>query len=184
MRLNLTIAALVLAVCPGLARPEVLDSAAHGFTLKMTLEIAATPDTVYRRLIHVGDWWDSSHTFSGDSHNLSIEEKPSGCFCEKLPNQGFVRHMQVVFLIPGKTLVLNGGLGPLMMLGTTGAMTIQLSGTAGGTKLDVGYAVAGYAKDGMNNWAAKVDAVLAQQFTRLKSYTERGPEGLKPSKQP
>ncbi|HTM50103.1 MAG TPA: hypothetical protein VL285_15525 [Bryobacteraceae bacterium] len=70
--------------------------------------------------------------------------------CEKLPNQGFVRHMQVVFLIPGKMMVLNGELGPLMTLGTTSAMTIQLAGNAGGTKLDVGCGVAGYTKDGMN----------------------------------
>jgi hypothetical protein len=67
--------------------------------------------------------------------------------------------MQVVFLIPGKMMVLNGGLGPLMTLGTTGAMTIQLTGNAGGTKLD-----------------AAVHS--AENLHRA------GPEGLKPSKQP
>jgi hypothetical protein len=57
----------------GLTAAEVADSSAGGFTVKTTLSIQAAPDEVYRRLIHIGDWWDSEHTFSGDAHNLSIE---------------------------------------------------------------------------------------------------------------
>jgi hypothetical protein len=67
------------------ATAEVGDSSAGGFTVKLTYSIQAAPDEVYRRLIHIGDWWDSEHTFSGDAHNLTIEEKAGGCFCEKLP---------------------------------------------------------------------------------------------------
>src|SRR5260221_553575 len=110
----------------------------------------------------------------GDSHNLSIEEKPMGCFCEKLPNQGAVRHMEVVYLVPGKSLVLSGALGPLQSLAATGSMTIQLSAAEGGTKLAVGYAVTGYLPAGMNTWAAPVDAVITEQFSRLKNLVERG----------
>ncbi len=98
---------------------EVADSASNGFTLKTTIQIQAPPDTVYRRLIQVGDWWDPAHTFSGDAKNLSIDEKPTGCFCEKLANGGGVRHLEVVFLAPGKRLVLSGGLGPLQSMGAT-----------------------------------------------------------------
>ncbi len=29
-----------------------------------------------------------------------------GCFCERLPNQGGVRHMEVVYLDPGKVLAM------------------------------------------------------------------------------
>src|SRR5713226_4851354 len=99
------------------AKADVVDSAPNGFTIKVTLQIQAPPKDVYRQLIHnVGDWWSSAHTFSGDAHNLSIEEKPMGCFCEKLPNEGSVRHMEVVYLAPGKALVLSGALGPLQSL--------------------------------------------------------------------
>ena len=44
----------------------------------------------------------------------------------------------------------------------------------GGTKLEVTYAVAGYLPAGMNTWAAPVDGVLEEQFTRLKNYVETG----------
>src|SRR5207247_9806349 len=145
MKVNAALAALVLALSPTVAKPEVADSSANGFTVKTTFTINATPDDVYRRLIHnVGDWWDPAHSYSGDSHNLSIEEKPMGCFCEKLPNRGAVRHMEVVFLMPGKTLRMTGAMGPLQSIAAAGNMTIQLSPAAGATKMELTYAVPGY----------------------------------------
>lgn len=158
---------------------EVADSGSNGFTIKTTLTIQASPEGVYRHLIRVGEWWDPTHTFSGDSHNLTIEEKPGGCFCEKLPNQGGVRHMQVVYVDPGKTLRMIGGLGPLQSMAATGSMTIGLSPAGNGTKLELTYAVTGYAPGGMNNLAAPVDSVLTQQFTRLKNYVEHGDPAAK-----
>jgi len=166
------VAALALLAVSG--RADVVDSAANGFTVRTTLQIQAAPDAVYRRLIHIEDWWNSQHTFSGDAKNLSIEEKPGGCFCEKLPNGGGVRHMEVLFFAPGKTLVLRGGLGPLQSIGATGAMSIQLTPSDGGTKLQVTYAVTGYLAAGMNTLAAPVDSVLAEQFTRLENLIEHG----------
>ncbi len=165
-------AILTLAAIPAAA--EVVDSASNGFTAKTVLQIQAAPDAVYRSLIQVGAWWNPAHTFSGDAKNLSIEEKPAGCFCEKLPNGGGVRHMEVVFFAPGKTLVLSGGLGPLQSIGASGAMSIQLAPSEGGTKLQVTYAVAGYLAAGLNTYAAPVDSVLAEQFGRLKNLIENG----------
>ncbi|HXB21574.1 MAG TPA: hypothetical protein VNV88_09345, partial [Candidatus Solibacter sp.] len=109
-----------------------------------------------------------------DSHNLYIEEKPMGCWCEKLPKQGSVRHMEVVFLSPGARIVMVGGLGPLQSMATTGTMIFQLSPADGETRLAVTYTVAGYLPAGLNTLAAPVDAVLGQQFTRLKNVMEKG----------
>jgi uncharacterized protein YndB with AHSA1/START domain len=181
MKISAALAAIVLALSPTPAKTEVADSSANGFTVKAAVTINATPDDVYHRLIHnVGDWWDPAHSFSGDSHNLSIAEKPMGCFCEKLPNGGSVRHMEVVFLAPGKRLGMTGALGPLQSIAAAGNMTIQLSSAAGGTKVEVTYAVTGYTPKGMNTWAAPVDSVLTQQFTRLKAHVEGGEKALKP----
>jgi uncharacterized protein YndB with AHSA1/START domain len=164
----------ILALMPA-ARAEVADSSANGFTVKITQVIQAPPEEVYRRFIrNVGDWWNPEHTYSNNAHNLSIEEKAMGCFCERLPNQGGVRHMQVLYLDPGKIVVLTGALGPLQSLAATGTMTVQFSPAAGGTKFDVNYAVAGYLAAGMKSWAAPVDAMLSEQFTRLKIYVEHG----------
>jgi len=53
------------------------------------------------------------------------------------------------------------------------APTIQIAPADGGSKVDVTYAVAGYLAGGLNSWAAPVDGVLKEQFTRLKSYVEK-----------
>lgn len=153
----------------------VSDSALNGFTVKISLPVQAPPDRVYKSLVqNVAAWWDSEHTFSGDARNMSIDEKPMGCFCEKLPNAGAVRHMEVVYFSPGKSLVMLGGLGPLQSLATTGSLTIMLAPAGDGTRLDVTYAVGGYRDGGLNQLAAPVDGMLTQQFTRLKNYVERG----------
>ena len=179
MKLNAPLATIVLLLCPGWSLSEVADSSTNGFTVKTSFVIQASPEQVYRKLVrNVVDWWNPEHTFSGDAHNLTIEEKPMGCFCEKLPNQGTVRHMELIYFAPGKALVFSGSLGPLHSLAATGSMAIQFSPAEGGTKLGVAYAVAGYVPGGMNTWAAPVDSVITEQFTRLKNYIERGSAAL------
>ena len=169
------LAATILALAPRPAICDVADSSASGFTLKTTVQIQATPAEVYRKLVfNVGDWWDSHHTFSGNSHNLTLESKAQGCFCEKLPDQGGVRHMEVVMAAPGGKLVLLGGLGPLQGLAVTGVMTFQLTASPDGAKLDVTYAVGGYLPTGLNAFAKPVDGVLTGQIARLKNFVEHG----------
>jgi len=174
-KFSVRFAAAAILLCPGWAFAEIADSSANGFTVKTSIAIQASPAEVYRRLVHnVGDWWSAQHTFSGDARNLTIEEKPMGCFCETLPDQGAVRHMEVLRFAPGKTLVLSGAIGPLQSLAASGTMTIQLSPGDAGTTMEVTYAVAGYLAAGMNTWAAPVDSVVTEQFTRLKNYVEHG----------
>jgi hypothetical protein len=167
--------AVVLLVISVAACGAVLDSSASGFTVRTTLTINAASTEVYQRLIHnIGEWWNPAHTFSQDAHNLRIEDHPGGCLCEKLPNDGFVRHFELINLAPNKRVVFSGALGPLQSLAATGTMQIQLSAVEGGTKFEVTYTVAGYTANGMNSWAAPVDAVTGEQFTRLKRYVETG----------
>ena len=180
MRINAVLAVFIFALAPSWATAAVADASANGFTVKVTLRVQAPPDDVYRRIIrNVGDWWNPSHTFSGSSRNLIIEERAMGCFCEKLPNHGVVRHMEVLYFAPGERLKLSGALGPLQSMAAAGTMDIQLSASEGATKLEVTYAVTGYLPAGMNTWAAPVDSVITEQFTRLKNYAERGDPAAK-----
>jgi hypothetical protein len=175
----------LLALAAGGLRGDVVDSAAGGFTVKITVAIAAPPDEVYGKLVgNVGDWWSKEHTYSGDSRNLSIEEKPGGCFCEKVPGGG-AKHMEVVNFAPGKMLVMHGALGPLQTMAASGSMLVQLAAANGGTNLVLTYAVTGYSSRGLNTLAAPVDMVLTQQVTRLKNLVERGDASkAEPSRQP
>ena len=111
MRVACAVALSFLAIGP--AGGAVADSGANGFTVKISVVIHAAPEEVYQKLVHnVGEWWSSDHTFSGDAHNLTIDDKPMGCWCEKLTTGG-ARHMEVVLAAKGKALVMSGGMGPL-----------------------------------------------------------------------
>jgi uncharacterized protein YndB with AHSA1/START domain len=170
---------VLILVCASLPAPlaaTVADQNANGFTIRIsTIVRAAPPELVYDRLVHnVGDWWSSDHTVSQDSHNLSLEDKPMGCFCEKLPGGGGVRHAEVIMVMPNKLLVMSGALGPLQKFGDTGTLTIVLEPVHKDTRIELVYAVGGYLSGGLNTWAAPVDSVLTEQITRLKNYVETG----------
>ena len=165
----------VSLLCCVIAPAEVADSGQGGFTVKIATTIYASPQVVYDRLIHnVGDWWSPDHTFSNDSHNLSIEDKVAGCFCEKIPNGGGVRYGEVIMIMPVKLLVISGALGPLQKFGTTGTLTLAILPVHKDTRVELTYVVGGYASGGLETWAAPVDKVLTEQMTRLKSYAETG----------
>lgn len=165
---------IVLFAGMNAVRAGVTDSSALGFTVKHTIVIAADPSEVYRSLVaDVGSWWDSVHTFSGNAHDLSIDDRAGGCFCEKLENGGSVRHLEVVFAAPGKTLRMRGALGPLQSMAVTGSMTWIFSKAGTGTKLDVTYSVGGYRPGSLQTMVPLVDRVLVEQIERLKKYVEK-----------
>lgn len=176
MRLRTLILAFVCVSLPAALSADVADQAPNGFTLRISTIIrAAPPEVVYAKLVHnVGDWWSSAHTVSNDAHNLSIDDRPMGCFCEKLPYGGGVRHAEVIMVMPNKLLVLSGALGPLQKFGATGTLTIVLEPMHKDTRVEMVYAVGGYLPDGLNTWAAPVNKVLTEQLGRLKSYVETG----------
>ena len=107
---------------PGVRPRGVLEATPGGFALKTTVTIAAPGNRVYDALTRPWDGVGPGHTYSGDAANLSIDPRPGGCFCERgMPKQGGVQHAMVVLAIPGKTLRLVGGLGPLQDAGLAAA---------------------------------------------------------------
>ncbi len=165
------------------ATAEVVDSAANGFTLKTTIEIAAPPTKVYETMVgQIGAWWDPDHTFSGDADNLYLEARVNGCFCETLGGEGGVRHLTVVYVEPGKLVRLTGGLGPLQQAGVAGAMSWSFATAAAGTTLEFTYSVGGYVSGGLAGWAVPVDSVWQDLLGRLKRTVESGsPDPQAPS---
>ena len=172
--IGLLIAALSLAA-PSLARAEVVEASPTALSIRIVTEVAAPPATVYAALVNrVGAWWDSEHTWSGRSANLSIVGRAGGCFCETLPSGGSVEHLAVIWADPGKTLRMKGALGPLQELAVTGTMTWAFSEKAGRSVLELTYVVAGYRRGGLEPLAQPVDQVLGAQMNRLKRYVESG----------
>ncbi len=166
------VAALALSI-PTALPAGIVDQSAAGFTVKSAVTVRVAPRDAYRALVQgIAKWWHPGHTFSGSAANLSLDDRPGGCFLEKLPGGGHVRHMAVVFAAPGRTLRLSGGLGPLQGVAASGALTWTFAPADTGTKIEMEYVVGGYAPGGIQAFAAPVDRVLGEQLARLKAFIE------------
>jgi len=153
------------------ADADIVNAATAGFTVKIVESVPAPAARVYQALTErIGSWWDKDHTWSGNAANLSIDPRPGGCFCERLPGGG-VQHMIVIYADRGKLLRMSGGIGPLQDLAVTGVMSWVLTETAGKTTIEVTYKVGGYAPGGgVGALATPVDMVLTAQVKRLAQF--------------
>ncbi len=166
-----SIASLLLSMA---ATAEVVESSTATMKIREVIELPAPVDKAYASFVKIGSWWDKEHTFSGDAANLSLDARPGGCFCEKLPDGGGVLHLTVVFVAPSQRIILSGALGPLQATGVTGAMSFSFVAKPSGSELLLVYNVGGYYPNGLQSVAPNVDLILAQQMQRLKSLIETG----------
>lgn len=167
--------ALVVVLLASLTTPataEVRAVASSGFELEHRIETRLEPARLYRLLGDVGSWWSDAHTYSGKAANLSLDLRPGGCWCEKLPDGGGIEHMRVLQAQPGKGLLLYGGLGPLINEAAVGAMNWTVSPSGTGSTLVMTYRVAGFYKADGAKWATLVDQVLGTQMKNLHKTAE------------
>ena len=158
--------AALLAGTP--ASAEVATSSDNGFVSHNEVLVAASPEVAWEALVRPGGWWNSEHTYSGDAANMRIEPKPGGCFCEVVPaSNGEIEHMRVIYVVPGSTLRLSGGLGPLQSEAVTGVLTITLKPEGEMTRISWDYVVGGYMRMPMSQMAPIVDQVVREQLLRL-----------------
>jgi uncharacterized protein YndB with AHSA1/START domain len=176
---------ILFAILAGPLRGEVVETTAAGFLVRNTITIKASSANVYAALTdRVGGWWDPAHTFSHEARNLSLDAKPGGCFCERLPDGGGVQHMSVVYASPDKLLRLTGAIGPLQEAALVGTMTWTLLQTSGGTAVEVSYTVGGFRAGGFRDIPTVVDGVLRGQLARLRAFVETGrPDGPAPPRE-
>lgn len=150
------------------AKAAVIDSTPGGFTLENSEVVPVDADTAWKALVDdVGQWWPADHTWWGDASKLSIQDRVGGCFCEINGHQQ-AWHMSVVFVDPGKTLRMTGGLGPLQGMAVSGALEFRLAPVeGGGTRITLWYRAGGYTPDDLSRFAPVVDRVQALQLGGL-----------------
>jgi hypothetical protein len=170
-------AACFLGFCwAGPARAEVAAASPGGFLVQSEAVVAATPDRVWRALIHPERWWSPEHTYSGDADRFSFEPRAGGCWCERWGDQS-VEHGRVVLVMERegvRTLRLVGALGPLQDLGVSGVLTYVIAPDPNGAKITMSYRVAGDAGLRLDQLAPLVDRVIMEQFGRLGRYSASG----------
>jgi hypothetical protein len=170
---RLAVCALAALLLAATAEAKVTAKSATGFVVEQKAELKTDAKTATDAFLKVGSWWSSDHTYSGDAKNLAIEVKPGGCWCETLPNGGFVQHMTLVNKAPG-ILVFAGGLGPLQFMGVAGSMTVNFKTANGTTTVTLRYDVGGRDDKNFEEISKGVDAVLAEQFARYAKYVATG----------
>ena len=171
---------LALVMLSGTAAQSEPQVTANGFLVKFDASVNAPRAKVYDALVgQIGSWWNPEHTYSHDAKNLSVDARPGGCFCEKLPNGGGIEHLRVVYVAPPRAVRFSGGLGPLQASGVAGSMTWKVTDDSDSTRLELSYSVGGFIQGGFEKIAPAVEAMLREQFERLKLFVETG----KPTKQ-
>ncbi|HVK81991.1 MAG TPA: ATPase [Verrucomicrobiae bacterium] len=159
-----------------LAQAEVAAASPSAFLIQAEAETSATPAQAWRALGQLSRWWNSDHTYSGDSARMSVDLRAGGCWCERWDGQS-VEHGRVVVIMAHegvRTLRFNSALGPLQELGVSGVLTFTIEPHASGAKIKMSYRVAGDAGLGLDQIAPVVDTVLMEQFGRLIRFSTSG----------
>lgn len=110
IRSLLAAAAILFAAAP--AQAEVVSRNENGFTLRFSTTAEIDPADIPGALQALPDWWEASHTYSGDSRNLSLDLTPGGCWCEKLPDNPTFDHGRTVSVAADR-IVFDAPFGPL-----------------------------------------------------------------------
>ncbi len=179
MRLATVAAAWMCVVAaPGL-HAEVVETTADRFVTRATASVKAPPLAAWLALTKPGDWWNSTHSWSGDAKNMTLTPQGGGCFCERIPvgdsgnasaMEGSARHAEVLQAFPMKVLRMRGGFGPLQGEPANGVLTITLKEVPGGTRLMWEYNVGGPMRYKIAELAPAVDGVMTEQLKRLQAH--------------
>ena len=146
---------------------EVLSSSKNGFSIQIEVIANTSQKRAYKQFLKVGQWWNSEHTWFGESKYLKISPTVGGCFCEKNGNKQ-ATHMTVSYVNPNNEIRMTGGLGPLQAMGLHGGMTWKFDEIEPNkTKITHTYNVSGYSKDGLTALAPIVDSVQKIQVNSL-----------------
>ena len=166
--------ALALALSCHTAGAAVKDATEGGFTVENTEVVPVDADAAWKALVHdIDRWWPKDHSWWGAESKLSIDARAGGCFCE-MAGARQAQHMAVMFVDPGKTLRMTGGLGPLQGMGLDGALEFRLApADGGGTRITMFYRAGGYTPDDLSKFAPVVDKVQAQQLHGLAEFLRK-----------
>jgi hypothetical protein len=161
----------LLALCllaAGQLSAELTRSGEQAFTVEHGITTTAAPYVAWRTLTaHIDQWWNPAHSWSGDAANLYMKTERGGCFCERLPGDGHVEHLRIIYLAPGAEIRFSGALGPLQTMAVDGRMLWKIEAVEGGSQVTFTYHVFGHPEGGLAGIAPAVDGVIGEQLQRL-----------------
>ncbi len=81
--------------------------------------------------------------------------------------------MPVVFVDPGKTLRMTGGLGPSQRMGLSGTPEWSFAEEKGGTRITLWYRAGGHAPDDLHKFVPVIDQVQGLQLGGWADYPRK-----------
>jgi len=171
--LRIALCLLLAAAAPAAAHAEINAAASDGFLIVHSARIDAAPARIYALLPAIGRWWGSSHTYSGDAANLTLDPEAGGCFCERWKD-GSIAHGRVILALRDQLLRIDTALGPLQSKAVTGVLSFQLVPDGKATVLTLAYRANGASASALDKDASAVDRVLGEQFARFVRLVETG----------
>ena len=149
------------------AHADVKAFAPDGLIIHINTEVALDRDDAWARLLHIGSWWNGSHTYSGNAESMNIDAVAGGCWCE-LWSGGEVEHGRVMFVMPKEAIRFSTALGPLQEMGVSGALTFTLADGSSPSKtaVTVDFKVSGSSLSSLDKLAPVIDGVITEQVTR------------------
>lgn len=164
--------ALALAGAAGPAAAELKAVAPGHFETVHVAEVAATPARAYEVFTRLTDWWNPQHSWSGDIRQMRFEPWEGGCWCERWGEGASVRHATVLQAIPGRMIVMDAHLGPLLALPARGIFMLAITREGERTMVRLSYRVSGAPELALDKLATPVDRVIGEQFGRFRAALE------------
>ncbi len=136
------------------------------FTIKHSFIINKSVSTTHHEFSHIGRWWTSEYSMSGNGNNMYFAGK---CFCETMPNEKAETVMTFIERKRNKSAVLSGAIGPLRGKNVKGLMSWDFEKDHHGTKVTVVYKVSGQGIAKNKAWPAELDVLLEKQMSSFKA---------------
>ncbi len=164
-------AASVILAAP--ASAEIMSRTPDSFTLRYAGSVGVGRGDVFGVITSISQWWDGTHTYSGDAANLTLGLEVGGCFCEALPDGTTFEHGRVT-VFDDDHLTLNAPLGPLKGRATRADLTFSWPENEAlladdETGVVIIFVVEG---PGVGAFADAVDTVMLSQHERLLHQAE------------
>lgn len=158
----------MIAALPLVAHGAVTSADPQGFTLTITHDSKLAPAAAWQRFVgEIGQWWEPSHSYSGQTGRMTIDPVAGGCFCERLDGGGWVQHGVVMYAAPGAALRLSAPLGPLQEMPVVAILTVTFKPQGEGTRVEAVFRAHGAFTEDAAKLAPVVDYVLDTQFKRF-----------------
>lgn len=152
----------VLAVAISFStQAEVTNQSDHSFTVKHSFVSDSKLSTVRHEFGHVGRWWTSEFTLSGNGHNMFFNGK--GLY-ESMPDGKTITYLTKI-----DKGVWNGTFGDLKGKDAHGQMTVNIKNYRYGTKISLEYTVNSELLPANKHWPKNINSLLGGQMASLQT---------------